>query len=741
MNKIKAEISGRWNTLSLSAKTSAGILTLLIILFGITGYFLLSYFTSTMIKNAEGRVNDLASLFAKINSLPLEWTDYYALENSSQEMLKTEGVVIAEIYDTEYFKVTSVEKKDVKKSDNIYYKQNVIYGKYGNIIGYAKVGLSLDNTYERIQKVALVLILVLAASLIATAYTITFLIRQIVNRPLNNLLESVNIVAMGDLSHRMNIMAQDEIGKLSLNFNDMTERLRSSQNLINNIFESMPSVLISIDKNGLVTQWNNGAEKFTGISRIDILDKNLWASSNHFNEYRSQIESVLISGSHEQLYRIRFSTFPDAIKNLSVYPLSGSEITGAVIRIDDITDLEIKDAQLIQMQKMEVIGSMTGGIAHDFNNILGGIIGTVSVLKYSISKGKQLSEEEILNKVNIIESTANRAANVVKQLMSLSRKNDYNPVAVDINESIGNVIVLCRNSFDKSIEIIYNPYSNPVLIEADPTQIEQLLLNICINAEHAMTIMRGEKEQYGGKLSVDIKVIDVDKHFINQHPDAKESVYTQIIISDSGIGMDQKTVARIFDPFFTTKDKTKGTGLGLSMVYNIVHSHNGFIDVFSEPDVGTSFNLFFPLSGKSENISAVREDMIMKGHGKILIIDDEDIIRKTAEEILKESGYSVIAVDNGLNGLEIYQQNPEDISLILIDMAMPVINGRDTYIELKKINPEVKVIMASGYKQDKRVLECIEMGINCFIQKPYTMSELSNAVYKVLFESPDDMCS
>ena len=267
--------------------------------------------------------------------------------------------------------------------------------------------------------------------------------------------------------------------------------------------------------------------------------------------------------------------------NISIFPLIANGIKGIVIRVDDITELEKKEQQLRQAQKMEIIGTLAGGLAHDFNNILGGITGSLSLLKFKLQKDTALDHDFMIKYLNIMEEAGRRAADLVKQLLSISSKQEMTLEPVDLDITIEHVMQICRNSFDKCIDLETLFSGTKAMINASPTQIEQVLLNLCVNAAHAMTTMRKEDEPQGGKLTVSLKKIFADKNFCIAHPEAHELEYWALTVQDTGVGMDTKTVAKIFDPFFTTKQKDKGTGLGLAMAYNIVQQHGGFIDVYS----------------------------------------------------------------------------------------------------------------------------------------------------------------
>ena len=417
-------------------------------------------------------------------------------------------------------------------------------------------------------------------------------------------------------------------------------------------------------------------------------------------------------------------------------PVTGTNETrdlGFLIR-DMIKSIRNTNEQLMQAQKMETVGTLAGGLAHDFNNMLGGIIGAISLIDYKLEEGN-IENSELKEYIDIMKKSSDRASNMVSQLLSLSRKQELNLTEIDLNDSIKNIIKICKNSFDKSIQIIPRYYESPALIKADSTQIEQTLLNFSVNAEHSMTIMKKPGQEWGGKIIISIEKILSDDYFKQAHPDAKNREYYVLSIKDTGIGMDSNTISKMYNPFFTTKKKGDGSGLGLSMAYNIINQHGGFIDVYSELDVGTSFNIYFPvLETYDENKNhSETEKTVHRGEGLILIVDDEKLMRKTASEILKTCGYSIIEAENGIEGVEAYKKYQKKIKAVLLDMAMPQMSGKEAYSRLKEINPDVKVVLASGFQQDSRVQEVLKMGINSFIQKPYTLETLSKAIWDLLY--------
>jgi two-component system cell cycle sensor histidine kinase/response regulator CckA len=269
-------------------------------------------------------------------------------------------------------------------------------------------------------------------------------------------------------------------------------------------------------------------------------------------------------------------------------------------------------------------------------------------------------------------------------------------------------MIISKNTLDKSINLKADYFEVPALINADSTQIEQVLLNFCINAGHAMTIMRAKDEKWGGDLVVSLEKIITDKFFYKTHAKAEESSYWFISVKDSGVGMDTNIISKIFNPFFTTKEHGKGS----------------------------VFKIYLPvLYNQRSVLPQGREGKVPLGEGLILIVDDEESIRTIAERILIKYGYDVVQAKNGREAVEIYKKDHVEIKGVLLDMSMPVMSGKEAYIKMKAINPELKVLLASGFRQDDRVEEVIKLGVNGFIQKPYTLKGLARAMFDILDDS------
>jgi len=397
---------------------------------------------------------------------------------------------------------------------------------------------------------------------------------------------------------------------------------------------------------------------------------------------------------------------------------------------------ELMQEQLAQAQKMEAVGTLAGGLAHDFNNILSGILGSYDLLRLTLKKENLQDRETVDRYLNVGLESARRSVNLIRELLALSQRHEIKLEPIDMNEAVRHVNELCMNSFPKSIELEFAYSADRPVIMGDMVQVGQVLLNFCINASHAMTIMRGAGERQGGRLSVAVDLIGP-----GHHPDRTVDAdapsgheWVRISISDSGVGMDQETVKRIYEPFYTRKKRGEGTGLGLSISYNIIQKHGGHIRVYSEPGIGSRFVLYFPACSFGTECSPyrpVREDLV-KGSGTILVIDDELMVLNVARGLLEQCGYSVITSDVPERGIEIFRERHGSIDAVIIDLAMPGKNGLEVFSELKKIYPGVRAVLSSGMLDNESKEKAIALGIRDFANKPYSAREISVKIHEVV---------
>jgi len=636
------------------------------------------------------------------------------------------------------------------RSDYIHIFQPIIFQKkkWGSIY----LHISTRQLDQDMRNLILVMLLIIAA-LLPLSFFLAAKLQGIISKPILNLGNVAKKVSEeANYTLRAEKTVNDEIGMLYDGFNDMMEQIQNrdiqrdeveshllaAEFFLSSVMQSMPSMVVTIERNGAVTQWNKAAEAMTGITPADAMDKTIWLLIPDFQKYKDALQKIYQTKETMQFYKelVKISDHTLYL-NVTIFPLENAQSPRFVLMVNNVTETELKEQQLRQSQKMETVGTLAGGLAHDFNNVLGGIIGTISLYKYKISKNKKITHAEIDKYFTTVEDSANRASDMVQHLLSLTRKQELTFAPTDLNKLLRSTVKICKNTFDKSIEIKARYAKEPAVTNVDPTQIEQSLLNLCINASHAMTLMRNDGERYGGTLNIAIEKIKADKFTFKMHPEFAETedLYWRVSVEDTGVGMNQKITTKIFDPFFTTKGEGKGTGLGLAMVYNIMKQHKGFIDVYSQEDLGTTFHIYLPLyKADTGEIPIQAQEEINMGEGFILVVDDEEIMRQTARSILEECGYSILLAANGYEAVEVYKKNSAKIKAVVLDMVMPKMSGKQCYIELSQINKDVKVILASGFKQDTRVESILDLGVKEFIQKPYSLVKLANSLHRIIKE-------
>ena len=392
---------------------------------------------------------------------------------------------------------------------------------------------------------------------------------------------------------------------------------------------------------------------------------------------------------------------------------------GILVFARDISDQRRLEESFHQAQKMEAIGQLASGVAHDFNNMLGGIMGAAEML------GGYLPDDPKAKKFHMmILEAAGRAAGLTKKLLSFSRSSKQISTPVNVHDVINEAIVLLENSLDPRINIQVDLKAPLNTVIGDPSQLQNVFLNLGINGAHAMP--------GGGTLCITSDNIMLDTSSCNLPTlDIQPGKYLKLEIRDTGIGIAQEYLGRIFEPFFTTKEQGKGTGLGLASAYGVIKQHKGAITVTSQVGRGTTFSLFFPLAD-AESTQQVITTFSQKGSGRILVVDDEEVMRLTAKAILEELGYEVVVARDGQEGLQIYQQENADFDLVLLDMVMPVMNGRDCFEAMRRHNPDVRVVLSSGFSQEEDVREMKEHGLVGLVRKPYRSSTLSQTIHDVL---------
>jgi len=386
----------------------------------------------------------------------------------------------------------------------------------------------------------------------------------------------------------------------------------------------------------------------------------------------------------------------------------------------DVTDHRATEAQLRHAQKMEAVGQLAGGIAHDFNNLLFAILANTGLAQDFTAGAPEIAEH-----LAEIEAAAQRAADLTKQLLAFSRRQPLRPVPVDLNERVRGLMKMLRRLLPENIGIDLIPGHNLPSVSADAGQLEQVIVNLCVNARDAM--------ERGGQLTIETENVLINARYCESHPWAKPGRYVLLSVTDTGVGMTAEVRERAFEPFFTTKSAHQGTGLGLSTVYGIVQQHDGMVHLYSEPGVGTTFKVYWPAHARlAQNVGNKLEPLPPRGEETILLAEDEDQVRSAVVQILQRAGYRTIAAATGLDAIALLRDGTEPVHLVLLDVVMPGLGGPETWEQLRALRPGLRVLFSSGYADD-RYRELLPPGA-VLLEKPFRAEELLHRVRQTLDE-------
>ncbi|MGL1892254.1 MAG: response regulator [Spirochaetaceae bacterium] len=455
--------------------------------------------------------------------------------------------------------------------------------------------------------------------------------------------------------------------------------------------------------------------KTFGPDANNIFIDELCSIWNEEDVFRSEAVFHTING--KKIFAIISLRIPETLEDFKNIPVCIIDITD---RKQAEIALKTSQASLNHTRKMEAIGQLAGGIAHDFNNILGAIINSSFLLK----SPKRNLDDRGLKYVDMIMQASSRASDLIKKLLTFSRKGNLTYDAIDINEIVDDAEVILSSTLDKNIKIIVTKYAINSIIIGDNSSINNMLLNLCINASHAMP--------NGGEIQISTRNKKLSHKYCEMSSfDITPGNYCELEVMDNGLGISQENLHKIFDPFFTTKEQGKGTGLGLSTVYGAVKEHHGAVTVYSEISVGTTFHLLLPCSSEHVKVLPKRTNSRM-GSGMILLVDDEELIRFTGKAILEELGYTVMLAENGQKAFDLFKINHLEIDLILMDMIMPVMNGYEAFMAMREMNSGCKVVITSGYTNNEKLNAMKVQGLNGFIRKPFKVDELSHVIAEIL---------
>jgi two-component system cell cycle sensor histidine kinase/response regulator CckA len=505
--------------------------------------------------------------------------------------------------------------------------------------------------------------------------------------------------------------------------------LRQSEDRLKTIIESQSDIIFEMDRFGRFTFISPACIEILGYQPREML-------GNAFTVYMQPSDARTLELAYQGMvkhgYPLRSVRNEWIHKNGSVRYMSlnariimgedGYVIARGSIR--DITELAKLEEQLRHAQKMEAIGSLAGGVAHDFNNLLTGILGYTYLLKAQADDPTRVKEL-----ANTIEAAAESAEELTKQLLGFARKGKNQNIPVDIVAVVQKVLDLIERTIGKQIEVITDFEESHAYILGDPTQMEQVLLNLALNARDAMLGLNG------GELRFRTEHIRLDGPAWETPFRLPPGEYLKISVQDTGIGIAPELQSRIFEPFFTTKELGKGTGLGLAVVYGIVKNHGGAIQVKSKQNSGTVFETLLPLF-RGEHPTLEQRPPMVKGRGIILLVEDHELVRDAGAAMLRALGYTVVTAKDGEEGLAYFQKHAHEIDLAVLDMVMPNMDGPTCFRNMKKLQPNVRAILTTGYGLNNKVQELLDEGMYGFIQKPYRIDALSAVVSEALESTP-----
>ena len=513
-----------------------------------------------------------------------------------------------------------------------------------------------------------------------------------------------------------------------------TEALRENEIRLRTIVEGIHALLVNVDAKGNFTYVNDATARAVGYAKSEELIGKSYLHFIHPEDRQQVLDTFTNQVNTRQLSIMQEFRIIDTegkvkwFSFLSALVIKAGQFVGQSGVAQDITERKQSEeakakfeVQLQQAQKYEAIATLAGGIAHDFNNLLMGIQGRVSLISLDMETSHSHWEH-----IQAIEEYIRSATNLTRQLLGFARGGKYEVKPVDMNELVlGSSAMFGRTK--KEIRIHTKGQASPLVVEADRGQIEQVLLNLYINAWQAMPFE-------GGDLYLETKIVNLDEAYCKPHQ-TEPGRYVNVSITDTGAGMDEATSLRIFDPFFTTKEKSRGTGMGLASALGIIKNHGGMITVDSEVGHGTTFNIFLPISDKEAHREVPIDGSRITGSGTILLIDDEEFIIVVCQTMLENLGYRVIVCRGGQEAVKVITDMGKEIDLVILDMIMPGMDGATTFDRVRDIQPDMPVLLSSGYSINGHADYIMRKGCNGFIQKPYNISELSQKIKKLLNES------
>jgi PAS domain S-box-containing protein len=532
--------------------------------------------------------------------------------------------------------------------------------------------------------------------------------------------------AIRDISKRKSIEAELRRAHQELE-RRTTQEIGEYRSRLASIVDSSEDAIIGKDLDGTIISWNKSAERMYAYGAEEVIGKSIAviAPKDRPDEIPGILKRIRGGERIEHYETVRVTKDGRHLDvSLSISPLHNAtgEIVGASAIARDVTVQRRTEQQLRQAQKIEAIGRLAGGVAHDFNNILGIITACTEFLRDRIAAGT--GPRQYLDN---IQEAAERGASLTRQLLVFSRRQAVQPRILDLNERLKEISKLLRPLMGDDVAVVIQTKSPLAVVEADPNQLDQVVLNLAVNARDAML--------HGGKFILETDTVELDEAFARQHQPMTAGKYVMLAVSDNGSGMDDVTVSRIFEPFFTTKEVGKGTGLGLATVYAIIRQSGGHIWVYSEPGRGTTFRIYLPCADHVLETEP-REDtdqVVPKAkRAAILLVEDDEIMRQLTRQQLEEQGYTVIETKDGKSALEYAGSGLGEVKLLLTDVVMRGMDGLELAARLRESNPALKVVFMSGYSGELIANRGVREQDITLLQKPFTRTALLNAIHAAL---------
>ncbi len=661
--------------------------------------------------------------------------DAARLKNPDTGRFLLDEIKLSEQSDAPYFDYLWQDPKD---SENVSWKR-VYVRHFKPLNWYICISYYLDSINQPVQQLSMRL-LYISVVFIIIALGLSYILSRSLAAPLKKLASAAETIDNEGLAAtEIPITGSNETRELGLILGNALDTIRKkekslveSSEKLDIILDSIGDAVIATDIEGRIVKINRSGERLTEWTDSEAIgniftDRLQLLDPETEEPIENPISLVLKDGQAHNIEGQAILVTCTKTRRLvadSCAPILSHEgkLAGAVMALRDVTERSRLENELRQAQKMDSLGQLAGGVAHDFNNMLAGIMASAELLERKLP-----SDTPALHKfTHLITDTCAKAGELTEKLLAFSRKGKVMSTPVDLKKIIDDAVTILNHSLDKRIDLRTKINAEKTTVIGDPTQIQNMIINLGVNGGHAMPD--------GGILSISVKNIELNKTYCSQSLfDIFPGNYIEIRVQDNGQGIKPENITRIFEPFFTTKEQGKGTGLGLAAVYGSVKEHHGEITVRSELGEGTVFRVHLPVVEKYIKVNSKPDiDKIIHGSGCILVVDDEPIIRTVLEKSLKDLGYDVILASNGAEGLSCYIENKKNISLVILDMVMPIMNGSECFEKLKQINPDVKVIIASGFTNDASFATLKEHGACGFIRKPFRHADLSRIISETL---------